>query len=96
MVLPQLPINQTVPHIDGVDAFRLSLQETVGKSPSRASDVQAHRAGGIDLKLLKGRGQFLAGSADISGRFLHIDPRTARDQFGGLVDLNPIDQHPAG
>ena len=75
-VLAEFPVDKAIPDVNGVDALGSPLQETVGETPGRTTDVKRDQTAWIDGERVESRRQFFSGPTDKRGR--HVQSQGVR------------------
>lgn len=90
-VLPEPPLELPIPHIDRIDAGCCPLQQTIGKTSGRTTDIQTDHPARIDPKLIQRSGQLFSAAPDIRRtRSSHLHQRLRQGRFCRLVDDDPV------
>ena len=87
-VLPELPVQLAVAHIDRIDTGGPVLEHAVGKAAGRRPDIHADPALQVDRECLHGLLELEAAPADIAQALAaHLDPGILGKSRPGLVFL---------
>ena len=78
-VVSKLPVQLPRAHIDREHLRSAGLQEAIGKSTRRRSEIRANQTGDIDLKRLQRAFQFQPTAADVAELREDLDPGILRD-----------------
>src|SRR5439155_16399784 len=64
-ILPQAPVELTLPHVDRVNAERAALQQDVGKAAGRRADVDRDLSSDVEPQSIERARQLVAATGDV-------------------------------
>ena len=85
------------PDVDGMDAAGAGLQHAIGESAGAGAEIEANQPLGAERESIERRLQFLAATADKTGKQIgDFDLAIRIDRGAGLVDKASVNRHLAG
>ena len=95
-VLAEFPVDQAIPDVNGVDALGSPLQEAVGETPGRTTDVKRDQTAWLDGERVEGGRQFFSGPTDKGGGTFDLKACVTGDEPGRFVNDHTVHEHATG
>ena len=96
LVVAELPVQLTLPHVDRVDARRAALQDAVGEAAGGRADVEHDHPRHVDAEVVERTLELLAAAGHEARPGFDRDDRVLRHRGRGAVGAVAGDAHRAG